>query len=124
MATKENMQVGAGAIYARISHIKDDDQTGVERQERICRETAIRLGIKGDAQPEPRRHNPGAGPVVRQCPHQRHSSGTAAPASLLPAAREKRLSGRTDATAPTQHHAPDTPQGNSPPLKVTVSVRK
>jgi DNA invertase Pin-like site-specific DNA recombinase len=33
------------AIYCRISHIKDDDQTGVDRQERICREIAERLGL-------------------------------------------------------------------------------
>jgi DNA invertase Pin-like site-specific DNA recombinase len=39
---------GFGAIYARISHIKDEDQTGVERQERTCRETAERLGITVD----------------------------------------------------------------------------
>lgn len=43
----KNIEVsgGAGAIYARISHIKDEDQTGVERQERVCRETAERLAI-------------------------------------------------------------------------------
>jgi DNA invertase Pin-like site-specific DNA recombinase len=34
-----------GAIYCRISHVSDDDQTGVERQERICAEIAQRLGI-------------------------------------------------------------------------------
>jgi DNA invertase Pin-like site-specific DNA recombinase len=33
------------AIYCRISHIKDDDQTGVERQEEICREVASRLAV-------------------------------------------------------------------------------
>ena len=33
------------AIYCRISHIKDDDQTGVERQERICRELAAKIGV-------------------------------------------------------------------------------
>ncbi|WP_329019175.1 recombinase family protein [Streptomyces sp. NBC_00690] len=33
------------AIYCRISHANDDDQTGVERQERICREVAERLGL-------------------------------------------------------------------------------
>lgn len=33
------------AIYCRISHVKDLDQTGVERQERICREIATRLGL-------------------------------------------------------------------------------
>ncbi|MFI0817236.1 recombinase family protein [Streptomyces sp. NPDC021098] len=33
------------AIYCRISHTDDDDQTGVDRQERICREIAERLGL-------------------------------------------------------------------------------
>lgn len=33
------------AIYCRISQANDDDQTGVDRQERICRETAERLGL-------------------------------------------------------------------------------
>ncbi|MFI6286466.1 recombinase family protein [Streptomyces sp. NPDC051018] len=33
------------AIYCRISHANDDDQTGVDRQERICREVAERLGL-------------------------------------------------------------------------------
>jgi site-specific DNA recombinase len=33
------------AIYCRISHVKDDDQTGVDRQERICREVIKRLGL-------------------------------------------------------------------------------
>ncbi|MCZ4101876.1 MULTISPECIES: hypothetical protein [Streptomyces] len=28
------------AIYCRISHVNDDDQTGVERQESICREAS------------------------------------------------------------------------------------
>jgi DNA invertase Pin-like site-specific DNA recombinase len=32
-------------IYCRISHIKDEDQTGVDRQERICRDVAKRLGL-------------------------------------------------------------------------------
>ncbi|MFE4698037.1 hypothetical protein ACFRIC_13300 [Streptomyces sp. NPDC056738] len=32
------------AIYCRISHVNDDDQTGVDRQERICRDIAERLG--------------------------------------------------------------------------------
>ncbi|MFF1515253.1 recombinase family protein [Streptomyces sp. NPDC058305] len=35
----------AAAVYCRISHVNDDDQTGVERQERICRELADRLGL-------------------------------------------------------------------------------
>lgn len=34
------------AIYCRISHVKDDDQTGVDRQERICREIAERLQLR------------------------------------------------------------------------------
>lgn len=34
-----------GAIYCRISHVDDDDQTGVDRQERICREIGDRLGL-------------------------------------------------------------------------------
>ncbi|MFJ6212067.1 recombinase family protein [Streptomyces sp. NPDC092296] len=35
----------AAAIYCRISHADDDDQTGVDRQERICREIAERRGL-------------------------------------------------------------------------------
>ncbi|MBL1117114.1 recombinase family protein [Streptomyces sp. 110] len=35
-----------GAIYCRISHTKDEDQTGVDRQERICREIAERLQLR------------------------------------------------------------------------------
>ncbi|MEU5129994.1 recombinase family protein [Streptomyces mobaraensis] len=35
----------SAAIYCRISHVNDEDQTGVERQERICREIAERLGL-------------------------------------------------------------------------------
>ncbi|MGW0762891.1 recombinase family protein [Streptomyces sp. NPDC002814] len=34
------------AIYCRISHTKDEDQTGVDRQERICREIAERLQLR------------------------------------------------------------------------------
>lgn len=34
-----------GAIYCRISHVNDEDQTGVDRQERICAEVAQRLGL-------------------------------------------------------------------------------
>ncbi|MFF3147652.1 recombinase family protein [Streptomyces sp. NPDC057927] len=34
------------AIYCRISQAGDDDQTGVDRQERICREMAERLGAR------------------------------------------------------------------------------
>lgn len=37
------------AIYCRISHTKDEDQTGVDRQERICREIAERLQLRVDA---------------------------------------------------------------------------
>lgn len=35
----------SAAIYCRISHVNDDDQTGVDRQQRICREMAERLGL-------------------------------------------------------------------------------
>jgi site-specific DNA recombinase len=38
----------SAAIYCRISHVNDDDQTGVERQESICREVADRLGLVVD----------------------------------------------------------------------------
>ncbi|MFF3468437.1 recombinase family protein [Streptomyces sp. NPDC002619] len=37
------------AIYCRISHTKDDDQTGVDRQERICRDIAQRLQLRVDS---------------------------------------------------------------------------
>jgi hypothetical protein len=33
------------AIYCRISRARDEDQTGVDRQERLCREVAERLGL-------------------------------------------------------------------------------
>jgi site-specific DNA recombinase len=33
------------AIYCRISNARDEDQTGVDRQERLCREVADRLGL-------------------------------------------------------------------------------
>jgi site-specific DNA recombinase len=36
------------AIYCRISQADDDDQTGVDRQERICREVAERRGLVVD----------------------------------------------------------------------------
>jgi site-specific DNA recombinase len=45
------MVVGRGgwvtraAIYCRISSARDEDQTGVDRQERLCREVAERLGL-------------------------------------------------------------------------------
>ena len=54
---------------------------------------------------------------------EQHTSGTAALASLLPAAREKRPPGHTNATAPTQHHTSDTPPGSSHLLRAPVSVR-
>ncbi|MHC0432436.1 hypothetical protein ACX6XY_19975 [Streptomyces sp. O3] len=37
------------AIYCRISQADDDDQTGGDRQERICREIAERRGLVIDA---------------------------------------------------------------------------
>jgi site-specific DNA recombinase len=42
---RESWQGESAAIYCRISHVKDDDQTGVDRQERICREVTRRLGL-------------------------------------------------------------------------------
>ena len=33
------------AIYCRMSSARDEDQTGVDRQERLCREVADRLGL-------------------------------------------------------------------------------
>lgn len=44
--TREEWAGEPAAIYCRISHVADDDQTGVDRQERICREVADRLGVK------------------------------------------------------------------------------
>ena len=41
-------QGDAGGIYARISHLKDDDQTGVDRQVRISRGNAARAGVRVD----------------------------------------------------------------------------
>ncbi|MGH3798963.1 MAG: recombinase family protein [Pseudonocardiaceae bacterium] len=35
----------SAAIYCRISKARDEDQTGVDRQERLCREVADRLGL-------------------------------------------------------------------------------
>jgi DNA invertase Pin-like site-specific DNA recombinase len=35
----------AAAIYCRISHTRDEDQTGVDRQERLCRGVIERLGL-------------------------------------------------------------------------------
>ncbi|MDT3395383.1 recombinase family protein [Streptomyces sp. B1866] len=37
---------GDAAVYCRISQAGDDDQTGVDRQERICREVAERLALR------------------------------------------------------------------------------
>ncbi|MGH3533686.1 MAG: recombinase family protein, partial [Pseudonocardiaceae bacterium] len=38
--------VGApAAVYCRVSSARDEDQTGVDRQERLCREVADRLGL-------------------------------------------------------------------------------
>lgn len=45
---KSGHEFEAGAIYCRISHAKDDDQTGVDRQERICRDMAARLNVRVD----------------------------------------------------------------------------
>jgi DNA invertase Pin-like site-specific DNA recombinase len=45
---KQEPAIGPGeaaAVYCRISHADDDDQTGVDRQERICREIAERRGL-------------------------------------------------------------------------------
>ncbi|WP_369245583.1 hypothetical protein [Streptomyces sp. R41] len=36
----------SAAINCRISHTKDEDQTGVDRQERICRVIAERLQLR------------------------------------------------------------------------------
>ncbi|MFE7210021.1 recombinase family protein [Streptomyces sp. NPDC057611] len=36
----------SAAIYCRISHTRDEDQTGVDRQERICRDIAERLQLR------------------------------------------------------------------------------
>src|SRR5437868_13334075 len=35
----------SAAIYCRISNARDEDQTGVDRQERLCREVAARRGL-------------------------------------------------------------------------------
>lgn len=37
---------GPAAIYRRISHTRDEDQTGVDRQERLCRDIAERLQLR------------------------------------------------------------------------------
>jgi site-specific DNA recombinase len=41
----ESWQGEDTAIYCRISHVKDKDQTSVDRQERICRRIIKRLGL-------------------------------------------------------------------------------
>ena len=43
--SRESWAGEQAAIYCRISHIKDKDQTSVERQERICRDIVARLGL-------------------------------------------------------------------------------
>lgn len=43
--SRESWQGQDAAIYCRISHVKDKDQTSVDRQERICRDTVSRLGL-------------------------------------------------------------------------------
>lgn len=43
--SRESWEGEETAIYCRISHIKDKDQTSVERQERICRDIVDRLGL-------------------------------------------------------------------------------
>jgi DNA invertase Pin-like site-specific DNA recombinase len=43
--SRESWEGEPTAIYCRISHIKDKDQTSVERQERICRDIVARLGL-------------------------------------------------------------------------------
>lgn len=43
--SRESWQGEPAAIYCRVSHIKDQDQTSVDRQERICRDTAGQLGL-------------------------------------------------------------------------------
>jgi site-specific DNA recombinase len=46
---RESWRGESAAIYCRISHVRDQDQTGVDRQERICRRVAKRLGLEVDA---------------------------------------------------------------------------
>ena len=43
--SRESWQGEDAAIYCRVSHIKDKDQTGVDRQERICRDVVESLGL-------------------------------------------------------------------------------
>jgi DNA invertase Pin-like site-specific DNA recombinase len=43
--SRESWRGEQAAIYCRISHARDLDQTSVDRQERICRDTAARLGL-------------------------------------------------------------------------------
>src|SRR5690242_9034639 len=43
--SRDSWQGERAAIYCRISHVKDKDQTSVDRQERICRATVKQLGL-------------------------------------------------------------------------------
>jgi site-specific DNA recombinase len=43
--SRDSWQGEPAAIYCRVSHIKDQDQTSVDRQERICREAVAKLGL-------------------------------------------------------------------------------
>ena len=43
--SRDSWQGEAAAIYCRVSHIKDKDQTSGDRQERIARATAENLGL-------------------------------------------------------------------------------
>jgi len=43
--SRESWVGEAAAVYCRVSHIKDKDQTSVERQERICRDVVKDLGL-------------------------------------------------------------------------------
>ncbi|MCK9898005.1 recombinase family protein [Frankia sp. AgB32] len=45
-SSREDWKGQPAAIYCRISHTADEDQTGVDRQERICREVVGRLGLR------------------------------------------------------------------------------
>jgi hypothetical protein len=42
----ESWEGQSAAVYCRISRASDEDQTGVERQERICRDVAARLRLQ------------------------------------------------------------------------------
>jgi DNA invertase Pin-like site-specific DNA recombinase len=43
--SRESWQGEDAAIYCRVSHVKDKDQTSVDRQERICRDVVESLGL-------------------------------------------------------------------------------